>query len=269
MAQLVAKKDKIEPIIALMQDRWDEAIPVTLRKYMTPERGKRILLNIIQNTPKVLDCTKESIVQSLLQAAQLGLEADGLLGQAYLIPFKTTCTFMIGYKGLIELTRRSDQISMIYAVVVYSGDSFNCQMGTDPKIEHTPAESKAGAMSHVYAVAKFKDGSIQFDVMTKEQVDKIRARSKYGDSGPWKTDYDEMAKKTVLRRLCKLLPASTEDNRIQKAIVLDELGEIGKPQPIDLTMNENPPEVIDAESTVKEGVAGPPVNPDESVDDLF
>jgi len=223
-----------------------------------------VVLTTVQQNPKLLDCTQESFLGAIMQCAQLGLQPDGLIGSAYIIPYGKVATLLIGYKGLVDLARRSGQISTIYAVPVHENDDFKYQLGTDPGISHIPAETDAGKFTHVYAVAKLKDGGLQFEVMTKEQVEKIRARSKAKDSGPWQTDYEEMAKKTVLRRLCKLLPTSTEDNRLQKAVSLDELAEIGKPQPIDITLSETTPEVIEADATVKEESV-----PAESVDDLF
>jgi recombination protein RecT len=118
---------------------------------------------------------------------------------------------IIGYRGLIDLARRSGQISRIEAHPAYEKDRFKIQFGLNPILEHEPDLSgDPGPMILVYAVAELRDGTKQVEVMTKKQVDGIRARSKAGKSGPWVTDYDEMAKKTVVRRLCKYLPLSVE-----------------------------------------------------------
>jgi recombination protein RecT len=146
-----------------------------------------------------------------MQAAQLGLEPTGVLGGAYLVPYKETCTLIIGYRGLIDLARRSGQIESIEAHVVYSNDRFRCHYGLSPVLEHEPAwEGPPGAVKAVYAIAKMKDGGMQLEVMTRAQVDAIKARSKTSGSGPWVTDYDEMARKTVVRRIAKYLPLTTE-----------------------------------------------------------
>src|SRR5262249_27161008 len=154
---------------------------------------------------------KESLLGAIMQSAQLGLEPDGLLGHAYLVPYGKTCQLLVGYKGMLQLTRRSGQISTIQAHVVHAEDTFEFWFGLDPKLKHVPSDKEnPGALIAVYAVAKMKDASIQFDVMRKREVDAIRARSRASNEGPWVTDYEEMAKKTVLRRLCKMLPCSIE-----------------------------------------------------------
>ena len=167
-----------------------------------------------------------------MTCAQLGLE-PGPLGHAYLVPFKdhvreckdrrncscrTEVQFIPGYRGLVELARRSGQVQSVQARVVYHGDEFVYAYGLNPRLDHTPS-GKLDGVTHVYAVIRYKDGGVDFDVMTKAEVDAVRQRSKASTSGPWVTDYPEMAKKTVLKRLLKTAPMSVE---YQQAVAQDE-----------------------------------------------
>lgn len=201
-------------------------------KHITPDRIIRIALSQLRRTPKLMDCSKESLFGCILTSTQIGLEPDGVRGLAYLIPFGRECTLIVGYKGLMDLARRSAEIASIEAEVVYEGDRFEFHKGTDSKITHTwdlssPRKNPIGA----YCIAKLANGGQQFEVMTKSQIEEIRGRSRASNSGPWVTDWAEMAKKTVVRRLCKYLPSSPE---LQQAVSIDEAGDIGLPQSIDI-----------------------------------
>ena len=176
-----------------------------------------------------------------MQCAQLGLEPGGALGHAYLIPFdkrqkingrwetvSTEAQLIIGYRGMIDLARRSGQILSISARTVHVNDKFSYSYGLEETLEHSPCETgDRGELTHVYAVARLKDGGVQFEVMSRADVEKVRALSKAGSSGPWVDHFDEMAKKTVIRRLFKYLPVSIE---LQKAVVMDERAEAGLSQ---------------------------------------
>lgn len=194
-----------------------------LPKHMTPERLIKVAMLAYSKTPKLRECSLESVGQAVMQAAELGLEPGGVLGHAYLVPYGNTCTLIPGYRGLIELARRSGEIESIEAHVVYANDKFTLKFGLDPVLEHEPnLDSEPGGLRFVYAIAKLKDGGKQLEVMTKAQVDAIRKRSKSGNNGPWVTDYEEMARKTVVRRLVKYLPLSTERaETLAKALELD------------------------------------------------
>lgn len=216
-------------------------LEMALPRHVKADRLARVVLTSVQKVPDLLDCTRESLLGCIMTAAQLGLEPDGTLGHAYLIPFNDRragvkiCTLIIGYKGLLKLARQSGEISSISAHVVRAGDKFSFRFGLQEKLQHTPqappadaeATWKPGPVIAVYAVAVLKDGTRQFDVMYRYEVEAIRARSKSGNNGPWVTDWDEMAKKTVLRRLSKLLPASVE---LQTAVALDERADAGVSQ---------------------------------------
>lgn len=197
-----------------------QAIAQLIPKHLNPERLMKVLLNSIYKTPALQDCTPSSLLQCALTSAELGLEPGGALGHAYLVPYKTTCTFIIGYRGLIELMRRSGQLASIRAVVVRERDRFSYREGIDQVIDHEPfIEGDPGSLKFVYAVARLKDGSVQCEFMTKAQVDAIKGRSRASGSGPWVTDYEEMAKKTVIRRIAKVLPLSSE--AVEKALEHD------------------------------------------------
>lgn len=183
-----------------------------IRGNITPELLVRTCLTYAQKQPRVLECSKESIAKCLLDCANLGLLPDGTLGTAYLVPYKTTCTLIIGYRGMIELARRSGELTKIEARVVREGDVFEVSFGTSPTLKHVP-DFKGAAdrpIVAVYAIAKFHNGQEQAEVMGIGEVEAIRKRSRAADSGPWVSDFAEMAKKTVVRRLCKYLPLTPE-----------------------------------------------------------
>jgi recombination protein RecT len=209
----LAKSEK-PTAIATLRDLLEKSKPKlaeVMPKHMSADRLMRIAIAACSRTPALLQCTPMSVLNAVMQGAQLGLEPGGPLGDAYLVPYKDQCQFIPGYRGLISLARRSGQIQSIEAHVVHAKDKFTCRYGLDSKLEHEPDWSEdPGPVVAVYAVAKLKDGGTQCEVMTKTQVDKIRARSKASGSGPWVSDYEEMARKTVVRRLCKYLPLSVE-----------------------------------------------------------
>lgn len=217
--QTTKPKSTTDTLAGLLRDRKD-SIAQLVPKHLTPERLMRVAVNCVAKTPGLQACTPTSLLQSVLVAAELGLEPGGALGHLYLVPFKTTCTPIIGYRGLIELARRSGEISSVRAVVVRERDKFRMTEGIEQTIDHEPyLDGDAGALRYVYCVIRLKDGGVHVEVMSKSQIDAIRARSRSGSSGPWVTDYDEMAKKTVTRRGLKWAPLSSE--RFEKALEHD------------------------------------------------
>lgn len=237
--QLAPRQEKIISIRALLEKSKPQ-IKMALPTHLNPDRMLRIAMTSIQKTPELLNCTPESLLGAIIQSAQLGLEPDGALGHAYLIPYKNVCTLIPGYKGLLSLARRSGEISTIIAEAVHAKDVFEYELGLDAKLKHIPtAEEDEGVFIAAYAVCKLKDGGVQFTVLRKGAIERIRKRSKAANNGPWVTDYEEMAKKTALRRLCKYLPCSVE---LQKAIGLDELAEVGLPQGIEMDLTPEPEE---------------------------
>ena len=210
-AQVSQKPKKMQDYIKKMQGEIAKALPSVL----TPERFTRITLSALSTNAKLAETTPQSFLGAMMTAAQLGLEPNTPLGQAYLIPYRNhgvlECQFQLGYKGLIDLAYRSGEVSTIQAHVVYENDEFEYELGLDPKLRHVPAKSDRGAPVFFYAVFRTKDGGYGFDVMS---VDDVRAHarkySKAFSNGPWQTNFEEMAKKTVLKRVLKYAPLKTD-----------------------------------------------------------
>jgi len=229
---------EVKDELAAIRVQVEEALP----KYMDPDRFLRVVAGAITKNPDILKCDKLTIFRSVLEAAQLGLEPTGLLGSAYLVPYGRTCTLIPGYRGLIDLARRSGEIESIYAQIVRSKDVFKIVQGTDPGIVHEPyiapplldpkddeqlEAQHPGPVIGAYMVAVLRDRSgaasiRQIEWMTYAQIEAVRKRSRAGSSGPWVSDWDEMARKTVVRRGAKYLPLTPEAVR---AFSLDEEAE--------------------------------------------
>lgn len=230
-AAIVATKDRKaqanQSIRQLLEGPdFNQAVAKALPRHLKPDRFIRVALTTITRVPKLSQCTKSTFFQALLTLSQYGLEPDGR--RAHLIPYKNNklsqqagrdvydCQLIIDWKGLSELIYRSGVVASLHADVVRRGDIFRYSAGV--LTEHVPhflrvdkeKPSDAGEVFAVYSVATMKDGVAKCEVMSKAQVDAIRARSKASGSGPWVTDFDEMAKKTVFRRLSKWLPLSAE-----------------------------------------------------------
>jgi len=179
---------------------------LALPKHLTAERFARVAITALTRTPKLADCTPASLMKCLLDLSAMGLEPDGR--RAHLIPYGTECTLIIDYKGLVELIRRSGDVISLRSETVCSKDEF---AWTNGEISHSVNwREDRGEMQAVYAEAVMKSGEKQSAVMTKAEIEAIRNRSRAGKSGPWVTDFAEMAKKTVVRRLSKMLPLSSE-----------------------------------------------------------
>jgi len=211
----------IQDLFKRMAPEIDKVLP----KHIKSDHLLRVALTEIRKNPKLLECSSQSLLGALMLAAQLGLE-PGILGHAYLIPYynsKTRSTevqFQIGYKGYIDLVRRSGELQTLDVHEVCRNDVFEYEYGLTPKLMHRPALENRGDPYCYYAIAKLKDGGFSYLVMSIQDVEKFRKRSKSPDYGPWVTDYDAMAKKTVIKQLAKYLPLSTE---IQTQIVQDEV----------------------------------------------
>lgn len=204
---------------------------------LTPEKMARIALNELRNNDylaKIAIQNPESFVNSIVQSAHLGLEIGGVLGQAYLVPYKGEIKMMPGYRGLISLARRSGEITSINAEIVYQNDIFDLVLGVDPQVTHKPMlDGPRGEPKLAYMVANFKDGGHHFEWMTMDEILSIKARSSAVQSGkktPWDTDRDEMIRKTVIRRGWKYLPMSIE---MQTAQLIESANEQGKSVVID------------------------------------
>lgn len=208
---------KADPIFNMIE-KLKPQMAVALPAAMNAERVARIALTELRTNPKLAQAATNnpaSFMGAMLKASALGMEVGNGLGHAYLLPYGSETQLIVGYRGMIELARRSGQIESLYAVEVYNGEKFTVSMGLTQDIIHERdfsgmVDMRPENVIAVYAVAKLKGGMVQFDVMTRVQVEAIRSRSKYKNNGPWVTDWVEMAKKTVLRRLFKMLPVSVE-----------------------------------------------------------
>lgn len=262
-----AKEEKKKPTTLLgmlidqeMQDQFAIALP----KALTPERFTRIVLTECRKNPALVKTTKESFFGAVMQCAQLGLEPGSALGQCYLIPYGASCNLIIGYRGMIELARRSGQIVSINAFVVREKDEFSYELGLHPDIKHKPSPLvERGEVKYVYAVAVLKGGSIQFEVMSRAEVEAVRTSSKagYKKGTPWMNHWNEMAKKTVVRRLFKYLPISIE---AASAMEVDEKTDQGET----LTQKDSTANFASFKDTIDIIEAEAEKMPDDQVEDI-
>lgn len=210
-----------------MLERLRPEIARAVPRHVNPDRMLRIALTTLRMNANLMKCTPASFLGAVMSASQLGLEIGGPLAQAYLIPYKTECTLVISYRGMLNLARRSGMVTAIYAYDVREGDKFSYKLGLNPDIQHEPNDTpdrEEKPLTHVYAVAKLKDGEPIFTVLTKAQVEKYRRRSRAASEGPWVTDTVAMSLKTAVRRLFTWIPQSTE---MATAAAIDEAPERG------------------------------------------
>lgn len=221
----------IRTMLERSESEFAKALPTTLG--MNAKAVVRAVVTEVKMSELLAKCEPLSIVRCAMECAQLGLLPNRVTGHVYLVPFKDNkigkdvCTTIVGYRGLIDLARRSGNISTFDAYVVHERDVFEYRLGDDPKITHAPYQGSddPGHMIAAYAIVRLRDGGVQRLVMTTREIDRIRSKSKSGrsDYSPWATDYEEMAKKTVVRRIWKMLPVSVEAlNLIERERVREE-----------------------------------------------
>lgn len=220
---------KISTVYDFMAQKKD-LIASALPRHITADRLVGMFTLVIKNNPELLNCSQLSLISAMVQTAQLGL-MPGNISHCYYVPFNNKkkdgtfvreVQFILGYKGMVELVNRSGQAAILSTECVYANDEFNYELGLDPKLEHKPARANRGEIIGVYAVAKnIMVNEKIFVYLTRTEIDKIRNASKAGQSeySPWAKWFEEMAKKTAVKRLCKLLPLSVD---IQKKIATDE-----------------------------------------------
>ena len=241
-ANLPAKPTVAQTVARLIEQQRGQ-IARALPMNMDPERFARIVITECKRNPTLLECDPTTLLGAVMLAAQLGLE-PGPLGHFYLVPFRNKKSGrrevqpIIGYKGYIELTRRSGQVLSIVARPVHAADRFSYRYGSDEHIDHVPASANRGPAVYYYGVAKFKDGGQLIHVMSREDVDVFRKRSAASSAGPWVTDYDAMAAKTVIRRMVPFLPLTVEAAHLvtgdERPLILDSDGdviELDEPEP--------------------------------------
>ena len=248
----LTKNKSIADLIRMLEPEIKKALPSVI----TPERFTRMALSALNTTPKLMECSQMSFLAALMSAAQLGLEPNTSLGQAYLIPYinkdKLLCQFQIGFKGLIDLVYRNALVQTIQAQCVYENDFFEYELGLNSKLVHRPAFKDRGQLTLVYALFKLSNGGFCFEVMSKEDIDihAMRYSKGYATSySPWKTNYEEMAKKTVIKKVLKYAPLKTEFVRAMvvdetiKSNIAEDMSEVISEDIIDATDTENSSEV--------------------------
>jgi len=199
-----------------------ERITQVLPKHLTADRVLQMAATTIHRNPEIAKCTPASLLGSIMQASILGFPPVDALGYCYFVPYGKNVQFQIGYKGYIELARRSGRIKMVYAEVVREGDIFTATFGLNPHLYHEPKFDSAKPLTHVYAVCHFIDGGYNFVVLSKKDVERLRMRSpmqKGVPAGAWATDYEAMSKAKALKQLSKYLPLNIDQ---AEAIATDE-----------------------------------------------
>lgn len=239
-------KKTMQTYIKSMEGEIAKALPSVL----TPERFTRMVLTAISSNPKLGSCTPRSFLGAMMASAQLGLEVNTPLGQAYILPYQNKgvleAQFQLGYKGLIDLAYRSGEVEVVQAHIVYENDKFECEYGLEPKLTHIPADTDRGAAIKVYAMFKTKSGGYGFEVMSMDDVRKHAQKysKAYSSSfSPWTTNFEEMAKKTVLKKCLKYAPLKSDFVRgvVQDGAIKNEISE---------DMYDVPSEVVEADYTV-------------------
>lgn len=235
-----------------MLEKQKKEIAAALPKHISADTMLQVVMTSIRMNPKLMECEPKSFVTAVLIASQFGLLPDGVTGQSYIIPFKNNkkggiveAQLQLGYKGELELARRSNQIGRVECQVVYEKDTFEYEFGLNPVLRFKPSNDKErGAKKYIYALVQLKDGSPYFDVWTIEQINKHRYQySKMPDGPAWTGSPDKMGKKTVLKQVLDYCPMSVE---YQKASKLDDLAEAGLPQDLDILID--PDSIIEIEA---------------------
>jgi recombination protein RecT len=230
--QLV-KQDTSKTVGAYFQKNLDKLKGALTNTGLTPERMVRVAVNAIAKSPDLQKCSQVSLIGSILQSAALGLEPNTPLQEAALIPYGNTCTFQPMYRGLIKLARKGG-VTEVYAEVIKEKDKVQVFRGLENNLVHEIHLGDRGKAIAFYAVFKTADGGRDYEIMTIPEIEAIRGRSQAAKSGksPWQTDFDEMAKKTVLKRLLKRAPLTVETAR---AMEVDNEAEGGAPEKADFS----------------------------------
>ena len=231
--------------LQILLDKYKDQIAKALPSVLTPERFARMCMTALSSNPQLCLCTPTSFLGAILNAAQLGVEPNTPLGEAYLIPYKNNkkggileCQFQIGYKGLMSLAWRSGEIKGIEAHEVRENDIFEYEYGLEPKLRHVPARKSRGQVIFYYAIYHTTSGGYGFEVSSREDIlNFAQAKSQAFNKGPWQTDFDAMAKKTVLKAALKYAPLKSE---FQRQVASDESIKNGIADDMTLLPNEIP-----------------------------
>ncbi len=261
MSEAMATKKDTTIREFLEGDAFKDQLAKALPRHLHADRFIRIAITAMNRTPKLMQCDKASFFNSLLTLSQLGLEPDGR--RAHLIPFEnrkkgiTECQLIVDYKGIVELISNAGDVANIHADVVCEGDVFVYDKGAI--LQHTiDFKQPRGKAYAAYAIIRFKDNTEKVEVMTKDEIESIRKRSRAGESGPWVTDWNEMAKKTVFRRASKWVKLSPEQRDVielnDNEFEVDSEPVSGKPvvQPPQRKVKAAKEEVLEAETQTEE-----------------
>jgi recombination protein RecT len=218
---------------AIVHERRGE-FSAALAGRIDPDVFLRVGVQAMSRNPKLLECSTSSLLLALAESASLGLLPTGVLGEAYLVPERNKggweAKLRVGYRGLITLTRRSGAVLNIFPATIHEFDRYAVRLGSDRRIDHEPLLiGDRGKPVIYYAVARLADGSSEFWWLTAEEVEAIRRRSRTPNEGPWITDFEAMAWKTVIRAFVKFLPMASHD--IARALEVDEGGAVSAPAP--------------------------------------
>lgn len=202
-------QNEVAQYLGGMKDR----IAAVLPKHLTAERVLQMAATTISKNPKIAQCSPASLLGAVMQASILGFPPVDALGYCYFVPYGRDVQFQIGYRGMVELARRSGKIRMVYAETVREGDEFDVAFGLEPKLKHTPKMDSSKPLTHVYAVCHFLDGGYNFVVLSRSEIERLRMRNpmqKGAPTGAWATDYEAMAKAKALKQLSKYLPLNID-----------------------------------------------------------
>lgn len=200
----VAVINEVRSAIERMSPQFKAALPA----HVSVDKFVRVTLTAVQTNPQLLEADRRTLFAAATKAAQMGLLPDGREGA--IVTFKNQAQWMPMVAGIMKLVRNSGEISTWSVQAVYENDNFDFCLGDEEHITHKPALANRGKLIAVYSIVTMKDGEKSREVMSVEDVNQIRARSRSGQSGPWVSDFAEMAKKTVVRRHSKRLPLSTD-----------------------------------------------------------
>jgi len=257
----VATQESRQPTLRDLLKKQEAGIARALPAHVPAGSYMRAILTDLSRTPKLLQCTPASFFGAIMTAAQLGLTPGPALGEAYLVPYGSTVQLIVGYRGYLALARKSGFLISIAARERCQNDVWEFEYGLDEKLRHIPAEGDRGTVLGYYGIAQFKDGGHLIHYMTVGDINARRARSKAKDDGPWKTDYDAMARKTVIRAMAPWLPQSSEMAQAYEAdgAVLELKGDNITPNFVET--DDNIVDVTPVDD--KQETSGPPVAANE------
>lgn len=244
----VATRNQSVETLRGMMEKCKPMIQMALPSHLTGDRMLRMAMTALQKNPKLYDCAPVTVIGAVVCAAQLGLEIDDGTGKAYLVPFwnssksRLEAQMIIGYKGLMQLANNTGMVGLVQAHTVHLKDEFTFSYGTDKHLKHIPSrDADRGPAVAYYAIAFLPAANADFRVIFPSDIEKVKEfvkKKNKGKLGPaWTDNEDAMGEKTAIRRLARFLPSSPENNRLQRAVSLDERAEAGIPQDLGLLVD--------------------------------